>query len=114
MPHDLLVQMAYNGLRHGWKKLVLISPEAHRFCGILPMRKKINHLPTEEDILMEKEALFDGLIDKEGLSLNDLDRLVDRLVEKDVLNVWLWEIELKDDVTVGDVEMLGDLLIEAL
>ena len=114
MPHDLLVQMAYNGLRHWWKKLVLISPEAHWFCGILPMRKKINHLPKEEDILMEKEALFDGLIDKEGLSLNDLDRLVDRLVEKDVLNVWLWEIELKDDVTVGDVEMLGDSLVEAL
>ena len=53
------------------------------------MRKKINHLPKEEDILMEKEALFDGLIDKEALSLNDLDRLVDRLVQNDVLRVWL-------------------------
>ena len=63
---------------------------------------------------MEKEELFDGLIDKEAFSLNDLDRLVDRLVQKDVLTVWLWEIELKDDVTVGDVEMLGDLLLEAL
>ena len=63
---------------------------------------------------MEKEELFDGLIDKEALSLNDLDRLVDRLVQKDVLTVWLWEIELKDDVTVGDVEMLGDLPLEAL
>ena len=63
---------------------------------------------------MEKEELFDGLIDKEALSLNDLDRLVDRLVQKDVLTVWLWEIELKDDVTVGDVEMLGDSLVEAL
>ena len=98
----------------GVKKLVLISPEAHRFCGILPMKKTINHLPTEEDILMEKEELFDGLIDKEALSLNGLDRLVDRLVRKDVLTVWLWEIELKDDVTVGDVEMLGDLPLEAL
>ena len=38
---------------------------------------------------MEKEELFDGLIDKEALSLNDLDRLVDRLVRKDVLTVWL-------------------------
>ena len=38
---------------------------------------------------MEKEELFDGLIDKEALSLNDLDRLVDRLVQKDVLTVWL-------------------------
>ena len=63
---------------------------------------------------MEKEELFDGLIDKEALSLNDLDRLVDRLVQKDVLTVWLWEIELKDDVTVGDVEMLGELPLEAL
>ena len=63
---------------------------------------------------MEKEELFDGLIDKEALSLNDLDRLVDRLVQKDVLTVWLWEIKLKDDVTVGDVEMLGDSLVEAL
>ena len=63
---------------------------------------------------MEKEELFDGLIDKEAFSLNDLDRLVDRLVQKDVLTVWLWEIELKDDVTVGDVEMLGDLPLEAL
>ena len=63
---------------------------------------------------MEKEELFDGLIDKEALPLNDLDRLVDRLVQKDVLTVWLWEIELKDDVTVGDVEMLGDSLVEAL
>ena len=63
---------------------------------------------------MEKEELFDGLIDKEALPLNDLDRLVDRLVQKDVLTVWLREIELKDDVTVGDVEMLGDLLLEAL
>ena len=63
---------------------------------------------------MEKEELFDGLIDKEAFSLNDLDRLVDRLVQKDVLTVCLWEIELKDDVTVGDVEMLGDLLLEAL
>ena len=50
----------------GVKKLVLISPEAHRFCGILPMKKTINHLPSEEDILMEKEELFDGLIDKEA------------------------------------------------
>ena len=63
---------------------------------------------------MEKEELFDGLIDKEALPLNDLDRLVDRLVQKDVLTVWLREIELKDDVTVGDVEMLGDSLVEAL
>ena len=63
---------------------------------------------------MEKEELFDGLIDKEALSLNDLDRLVDRLVQNDVLTVWLCEIELKDDVTVGDVEILGDLLLEAL
>ena len=38
---------------------------------------------------MEKEELFDGLIDKEALSLNGLDRLVDRLVRKDVLTVWL-------------------------
>ena len=38
---------------------------------------------------MEKEELFDGLIDKEAFSLNDLDRLVDRLVQKDVLTVWL-------------------------
>ena len=73
----------------GVKKLVLITPEAHRFCVILPTKKKINHLPTEEDILMEKEELFDGLIDKEAFSLNDLDRLVDRLVQKDVLPVWL-------------------------
>ena len=65
-------------------------------------------------MLMEKEELFDGLIDKEALSLNDLDRLVDRLVQNDVLTVWLCEIELKDDVTVGDVEILGDLLLEAL
>lgn len=66
-------------------RFVLISPEAH-LCGILAI-EKINLLPTEKDILTENETLFDALIDKEALSLPQLDRLVGRLVKKDVLTV---------------------------